>query len=94
MVPAHIELHRDGELCIDWASWDDNKFQNRSIKYTYKNTNGNISRGCTELPFDILVDMVLAAKRHGELSKDNIEDIRKAFAITGFPELWAKHTSR
>ncbi|GEM_PF-712845 len=85
MVPSHIEPRRDGELCIDWASWDDNKFQNRSIKYIYKDTSGNNSRGCPELPFDILVDMVVTAKRHGELSNDNIEDIRRAFAITRFP---------
>lgn len=79
MTPTHVEPYRDGELRIGWASWDDGSFQERSIKYAYRDTSGKISRGCPELPFDVLVDMVLAAKRLGELSDDEITEIRKAF---------------
>jgi hypothetical protein len=67
------------QLRIGWASWDDNTFQYRSIKYVYLDTSGKISRGCPELPFDILVDMVIAANQQGELSEGDIEKIKKAF---------------
>ncbi len=80
MIPTHKEPYKDGEIRIGWASWDDNAPESRSIKYAYKNASGKISRGCPELPFDILVDMILVAKRKNELSIEQIEEIRKAFA--------------
>jgi hypothetical protein len=67
MIPTYIEPYRDGELRIGWASWDEGKFQARSIKYAYKDASGKISRGSPELPFDILVDMMLLAGAQGEL---------------------------
>ncbi|MGW8158559.1 MAG: hypothetical protein ACWGKN_08590 [Desulfoprunum sp.] len=79
MIPTYKESYRDGEIRIGWSSWDDNALESRSIKYAYKNASGNISRGCPELPFDILVDMILVAKRQNELSVEQIEEIRKAF---------------
>ena len=79
MIPTHIEPYRDGELRIGWASWDDGSFQDRSIKYAYRDNSGKISRGCPELPFDILVDMVVAAFRQGELSHEDVARIREVF---------------
>jgi len=83
MIPTHTEPYQDGEtvgeLRVGWASWDEG-FQSRSIKWAYPDKSGKISRGCPELPFEVLVDMVIAAKRLGELSKGQIEAIRKSFA--------------
>jgi len=83
MIPTHTEPYQDGELLgelrVGWASWDDGHYQARSIKWAYPNASGKISRGCPELPFYILVDMVIAAKRLGELSDDEIAKIRNAF---------------
>ncbi len=79
MIPTHIEPYRDGELRIGWASWDKGRFEERSIKYAYRDDSGKISRGCPELPFDILVDMVAAALRQGELSLEEITQIREVF---------------
>ena len=76
MIPTYIEPYDGDELRIGWASWD---VKYRSIKYAYKDTSGKISRGCPELPFGVLVDMVLVAKRQGELSKDEIKKIQTAF---------------
>jgi hypothetical protein len=67
------------ELRIGWASWDDNKFVSRSIKYIYRDAIGKISRGCPELPFDVLVEMVLLAKRQGMLAENDVNRIREAF---------------
>lgn len=67
-----------GSLRIGWASWDDGSLRERSIKYAYLNESGKISRGCPELPFDILVDMLLLAIKQNELSPEDLEKIRKA----------------
>lgn len=67
MTPTYTEPYRDGELRIGWASWDDGSFKDRSIKYAYKDASGKISRGSPELPFDILIDMMLLAGAQGEL---------------------------
>lgn len=53
---------------IGWASWDDGSLTERSIKYPYPDASGKISRGCPELPFDILVDMCLRAADNDELA--------------------------
>lgn len=80
MIPTHVEPYKEGrEIRIGWASWDDNEFKNRSIKYVYKDASGKISRGCPELPFDVLVDMILVAKRQGELSIEQIQTLRNSF---------------
>jgi hypothetical protein len=80
MVPTCVEPYRDGELRIGWASWDKSRFKDRSIKYAYPDKSGKISRGCPELPFDILVDMVVRAYALGELNPEQIAQIRIAFA--------------
>jgi hypothetical protein len=82
MVPTYIEPYERGEdrgeLRIGWASWDKN-FRDRSIKWAYRDSSGKISRGCPELPFDVLVEMVLLAQRQGELPREQIERMRQAF---------------
>ncbi len=69
MITTHKIPHGDGELRIGWASWDDGSLTARSIKYAYPDSSGKISRGSPELPFDILVAMVLLAAEQGELDK-------------------------
>lgn len=77
MVPTFKTPYRDGDLRIGWASWDDGSRTSRSIKYAYLDESGKISRGCPELPFDILVDMVVLAAKQGELSKDKLDQLRQ-----------------
>ena len=69
MIPTHIVPYRDGELRIGWASWDDGKYEARSIKYAYPDSSGKISRGSPELSFDVLVDMLLLAAEQRELAE-------------------------
>ena len=69
MIPTHIVPYRDGELRIGWASWDDGKYEARSIKYAYRDSSGKISRGSPELSFDVLVDMLLLAAEQRELAE-------------------------
>ena len=52
MITTHKVPYGRGELRIGWASWDDGKFEERSIKYAYRDSSGKISRGSPELPFD------------------------------------------
>jgi hypothetical protein len=80
MIPTFTKAYREGDLRIGWASWDDGNYQSRSIKYAYPDSSGKISRGCPELPFDILVDMVILAHQKGELSSKEVARIRTAFA--------------
>ena len=70
MITTHKVPYGRGELRIGWASWDDGKFEERSIKYAYRDSSGKISRGSPELPFDVLVAMILLAAEQKEL--DNI----------------------
>lgn len=67
MIPTYTEPYRDGELRIGWASWDHGEYKARSIKYAYPDSSGKISRGSPELPFDILIDMLLLAGQQNEL---------------------------
>ena len=69
MITTYKISYRDGELRIGWASWDDGKYESRSIKYAYRDSSGKISRGSPELPFDVLVDMFLLADDQGELAE-------------------------
>jgi hypothetical protein len=83
MIPTYTEPYRDGELRIGWASWDEGNFKERSIKYAYRDASGKISRGSPELPFDILVDMLMLAGAQGELRSElrrpaNAVDLAKA----------------
>ena len=81
MIPTYKQPYRKkDEIRIGWASWDDGSYQERSIKFVYRDASGKISRGCPELPFDVLVDLVLVAQQQGELSTDQIDQIQKAFA--------------
>lgn len=68
MIPTYTIPYRDGELRIGWASWDKGAYRSRSIKYAYKDSSGKISRGSPELPFDILIDMLLLAADQKELA--------------------------
>lgn len=67
MIPTYVTPYRDGELRIGWASWDSGNYQSRSIKWAYTDKSGKISRGSPEIPFDILLDMVVLAAGQGEL---------------------------
>ncbi len=78
MIPTHVTPYRDGDLRIGWASWDDGSYQSRSIKYAYRDASVKISRGCPELPFDILVDMVIHAHKQGELSAEQVAILKSS----------------
>lgn len=67
MIPTDIIPHRNGELRIGWASWDEGRYESRSIKFAYRDSSGKISRGSPELPFDVLVDMLDFARDKDEL---------------------------
>ena len=67
MITTYKVPYRDGELRIGWASWDKGEYEARSIKFAYLDSSGKISRGSPELPFDVLVDMLLLAAEQGEL---------------------------
>lgn len=69
MVPTYTIPYRDGELRIGWASWDEGAYKERSIKYAYRDSSGKISRGSPELPFDVLIDMLLLAAEQKELDQ-------------------------
>ncbi|MGD0109593.1 MAG: hypothetical protein ABSC06_37040 [Rhodopila sp.] len=80
MIPTHVTPYGDGDLRIGWASWDDGSYQSRSIKYAYRDASGKISRGCPELPFDILVDMVIHAHKQGELSAEQVALLKSSLS--------------
>lgn len=67
MITTFRVPYRNGELRIGWASWDHGEYEARSIKFAYPDSSGKISRGSPELPFDVLVDMLLLAADEGEL---------------------------
>jgi len=69
MITTHKVPYRNGELRIGWASWDDGSLTSRSIKYAYPDTSGKISRGSPELPFDILIDMLVLAADQREIDQ-------------------------
>lgn len=76
MIPTftkkYVNDDVEGDLRVGWASWDNGKYTDRSIKYAYKTKKGKISRGSPELPFYILIDMVEFAYEQGELDKDSL----------------------
>lgn len=82
MIPTYVIPYRDGELRIGWASWDDGRFKDRSIKYAYRDASGKISRGSPEVPFEILADMLMLAVAQGELKptsrRPTVRDLDKA----------------
>lgn len=78
MTPTYIEKRDKGELRIGWASWDKRKFHDRSIKWAYLDESGKVSRGCPEVPFDVLVDMAVLAYEQGELSGKEVTRLRAA----------------
>ena len=79
MIPTYVEQHTDrGELRIGWALWGEG-YQDPSIKWAHPDSSGKMPRGSPELPFYILVDMLLLAQRQRELSADETKRIRKAF---------------
>jgi hypothetical protein len=80
VIPTFIKPHHEkGDLRIGWASWDEGTFECRSIKWAYHDASGKISRGSPEIPFNVLVDMVLLAHEQGELSTKDTRRLRKAF---------------
>ncbi len=86
MITTYKVPYRDGELRIGWASWDNGKYESRSIKYAYRDSSGKISRGSPELSFDVLVDMFLLADDQGELAESVTEaaarDVREVYQLS------------
>ena len=66
----------DGDLRIGIASWDAGDFKSRSIKYAYRDKSGKVSRGCPELPFDVLVEMLIVALKQKELTIEQVERLK------------------
>lgn len=81
MIPIHVTRYKGrnfpSEFRIGWASWDKKAFQEQSIKWAYKDAVGKVSRGCPELPFDVLVDMVIYAYGKGMLSPNDVLNLKK-----------------
>lgn len=69
MIPTHVTPYNDGELRIGWASWDNGRYKDRSIKWAYPDRSGKVSRGAPEISFEVLVDMFLLAYSEGELDE-------------------------
>ena len=67
---------RRGDLRIGIASWDAGDFKSRSIKYAYRDQSGKVSRGCPELPFDVLVEMTIVALKQKELTVEQVERLK------------------
>lgn len=71
MIVTHKKNYTNGDttgvLQVGWASWDKDRYQSRSIKWAYPDKSGKVSRGAPEIPFDILLDMVMYAADQGEL---------------------------
>jgi len=76
MVPTFSQTYGLGDLRIGIASWDAGDFKSRSIKYAYRDKSGKVSRGCPELPFDVLVEMVILAHKQKELSVEQVERLK------------------
>ena len=77
MIPKKIKPLDEGELRIGWASWDKNKYKVESIKWAYQDKRGHIARSSPEVPFDVLVGMVIFALEEDRLSKEDIAKIKK-----------------
>lgn len=68
----------NGELVLGWPSWDPRGEGGRmSVKFCYTR-NGRISRGCPEVPIDVLVDMLIFSNEHDQLTNDEIHRLRAA----------------
>jgi hypothetical protein len=76
MVPTFSQPFGAGDLRIGIASWDKGDFKSRSIKYAYRDRSGKVSRGCPELPFDVLVEMMIVALKQKELSIEQMERVK------------------
>ena len=76
MVPTFSQAYGLGDLRIGIASWDKGDFKSRSIKYAYRDKSGKVSRGCPELPFEVLVEMVIVALKQKELTVEQVERLR------------------
>jgi hypothetical protein len=83
MTPTFVKPYSHGttrgDLRIGWASWDDGSYTSRSIKFAYPDASGKVSRGSPELPFEVLVDMLILAHQQGELDAADIAKIKAAF---------------
>ena len=79
MKPTLISKREDGsDIRIGWASWDKGNFESKSIKFAYKDGSGKISRGSPEVPFDVLIEMVIFAYEQGELSDEQTKNLKHA----------------
>ena len=76
MVPTFSQPFGAGDLRIGIASWDQGDFKSRSIKYAYRDKSSKVSRGCPELPFDVLVEMTILALKQKELSVEQVERLK------------------
>ncbi|MFA6020633.1 MAG: hypothetical protein WC722_10270 [Rhodospirillales bacterium] len=83
MITTFQKRYQNGWLRIGWASWDDGSLTERSIKYAYENKSGKISRGCPELPFDILADMFILALEQNEIGEEGLTKVRQAIDKLG-----------
>jgi hypothetical protein len=70
MRPAHSEPSKTDPACeirLGIASWDDGSNSARSVKYTWFDKNGKVTRG-GELPVEALPQMLDFAIRKGYVS--------------------------
>lgn len=47
-----------GEIRCGISSWDDGSNNASSVKWAYRDNQGKVSRGCPEVPIDVLFEMV------------------------------------
>lgn len=73
MITTFKIPYEDGELRIGWASWDNGKLKERSIKYAYQDCSGKISRGAPEISFGVLAAMYRLAVEQGEISVSEMD---------------------
>ncbi len=79
MVPIYREEFEDGELVLGWPTWDPNgrQYGRMSAKYSYPDKAGRPSRGAPEVSMKALVGMIKLAVTHGQLTKQERDQLRK-----------------
>ena len=78
MIPITKKIYKHGEIRIGWASWDKGEYKSKSIKWAYKNRSNKISRGAPEVPFDVLIEMVMFSLKEGALTVEQIKQLKYA----------------
>lgn len=79
MITTKKKVYEEGfsELRLGWASWDNGSLTKKSLKYSYKDKNGRISRGSPELPIRVVIDLLIFAAENGELFNELNNDTQK-----------------